>query len=325
MKKLLLSAICTIVSMHIFAYDFQVDEIYYRFSYDFPGSVEVCGNFNYLTPEEIEQRMTPPDDPFEPVVETPYYLQASADSYSGDVVVPETVTYNGVSYQVKSVAYSTFLHNDVHSVVLPSSIEKIDIYAFYYANIEKLVIGGDIKEIGREAFSGCSALKELDIRNMQSNMDLNDFILLEKIHYPDGAEYITRDYVWNINTIFLNAKNPRADSHIATLQKDKFQSKVVIVVPDGAKAAYKNHTFWGGFTTIKEMSEYSQLEQLPVKNFYTIHGSLITNTSKEYIHIVSVDGRYIKTISPGEVFAFETKGVYILQLTNGFTNKLMIK
>ena len=53
------------------------------------------------------------------------------DTYQGDLVIPQKVTYKGVDYTVASVGYSAFKSNkSLTSVQLPSSVKRIESYAF---------------------------------------------------------------------------------------------------------------------------------------------------------------------------------------------------
>ena len=64
------------------------------------------------------------------------YLGSSPEDYSceysGDVVIPESVTYNGVSYPVISIGYGAFQScSSLTSVTIPNSVTSIDDYAFF--------------------------------------------------------------------------------------------------------------------------------------------------------------------------------------------------
>ena len=64
------------------------------------------------------------------------YWGGSANSlsneYSGNVVIPESVTYNGTTYPVTNIWSSAFYEcNDLTSITIPNSVTSIGNSAFY--------------------------------------------------------------------------------------------------------------------------------------------------------------------------------------------------
>lgn len=58
---------------------------------------------------------------------------SGAEPYSGDIVIPSEVEYNGLSYLVTQIGKSCFMNcTDLKSVVLPNSITEIGEDAFIY-------------------------------------------------------------------------------------------------------------------------------------------------------------------------------------------------
>ena len=52
-------------------------------------------------------------------------------TYSGDLIIPEQVTYNQKSYTVRYIQYSAFENcTGLTSVTLPNTLLRIDYYAF---------------------------------------------------------------------------------------------------------------------------------------------------------------------------------------------------
>ena len=53
------------------------------------------------------------------------------NEYRGDVVIPESVTYEGVNYSVTSIRENAFyVCRDLTSVTIPNSVKSIGRYAF---------------------------------------------------------------------------------------------------------------------------------------------------------------------------------------------------
>ena len=54
-----------------------------------------------------------------------------SNEYTGTVVIPETVTYNGKTYSVTSIGYSAFAYcSSLTSVTIPNSVTSIGNGAF---------------------------------------------------------------------------------------------------------------------------------------------------------------------------------------------------
>lgn len=79
--------------------------------------------------------------------------ESISEKYWGDVVVPESASYHGVTYKV--VEISAFNNNDeVKSVVIPPSILKIEGFK-YCEKITTITIPQNVVDVGFDAFYGC--------------------------------------------------------------------------------------------------------------------------------------------------------------------------
>lgn len=82
--------------------------------------------------------------------------------YSGDVVVPGTVEYDGITYTVKGVGNRAFEGcDDLRKVTISEGIYKIGAYAFYYCgNLERVILPSTLERIeSNPVFTGCSKLE----------------------------------------------------------------------------------------------------------------------------------------------------------------------
>lgn len=79
----------------------------------------------------------------------------SRSFYSGDVVIPETVTYGGVTYKVTGIKSSAFnACENLTSVTIPNTVTEIADNAFSYcSNLKSLHIPASVAKIGDMAFA----------------------------------------------------------------------------------------------------------------------------------------------------------------------------
>lgn len=114
--------------MNSYAYDFEVDGLYYKKLST--SEVEVIGN--------------------------------NKDKYVGEIIIPEKVSYSEVEYIVSSIGNMAFYNCSELSgaISIPNTVKSIGSSAFYNCSglTGELVIPSSVSTIGNSAFSGCSGL-----------------------------------------------------------------------------------------------------------------------------------------------------------------------
>ena len=98
----------------------------------------------------------------------PYEVEVtSGDEYSGDVIIPESVTYNDIEYSVTAIGYHAFFESSgLTSIEMPNSITEIGDEAFSgCSGLTSIEIPNSVTSIGYIAFGGCSGLTSIEIPN----------------------------------------------------------------------------------------------------------------------------------------------------------------
>ena len=89
------------------------------------------------------------------------------EAYSGDAVIPESVTHNGKTYNVTCIGESAFSGcSGLTSVIIPNSVTSIGRSAFSgCSGLTSVTIGNSVTSIGEMAFYDCSGLTAVIIGN----------------------------------------------------------------------------------------------------------------------------------------------------------------
>ena len=132
------------------------------------------------------------------------YHFSDYDEYSGSVVIPSVVTYNGITYTVTSIGGGAFMNcSNLISVTIPNSITSIEGGAFRYCNgLKSITIPNSVTVIGEAAFLYCESLTSVTIYSdaIVNKSYENDFNM-EYIFGVQVTEYII-DYVKSIGNVF---------------------------------------------------------------------------------------------------------------------------
>lgn len=92
-------------------------------------------------------------------------VTSNPNNYMGDIIIPSSINYEGTEYRVTAIATGAFLRcNDLHSVIIPNSVNAIGYNAFYDCrDLTSVIIPNSITTIERRTFYGCSSLASITI------------------------------------------------------------------------------------------------------------------------------------------------------------------
>ncbi len=140
----------------VYAYDFEKDGIYY----------------NILSEEDRTVEVTSP--PLE------------SDFYSGEIVVPQKIIYEGKTYAVTTIGYGAFADcGGLASVSMPT-VTTISDYAFFFCESLVSVSMPLVTTAGEHSFYGCISLTSVEMPSttMIGNSAFGDCFSLKSVSMP---------------------------------------------------------------------------------------------------------------------------------------------
>lgn len=283
-------------SQFTFAYDFEVNGIYYHITSLQESTVEVTYQNN---------------------------SQTATSSYSGVISIPEFVSYNNKTYSVTAIGDWAFCRcSSLTDVQLPGSIERIGSYAFFncsqlnpfpipekvsfignrafYGNSnfstssniryvgDYLVSAIDKKQneysiqdgtkwIGAMAFSGCSTMTRIKIPASIvciGNHAFQGCTNLSAVNIPTNVQeigYFAFEGCNNLKDIFAHWTTP------PTIENGVFngvnKEECILHVPFGSKAQFQEAIEWGSFIIIEsclgDVNEDGTIDEIDIKTIAT--------------------------------------------------------
>lgn len=123
-------------------------------------------------------------------------LIAKWPTYSGSIVVPKTVDYEGVTYTVNSIGPAAFKNSEfLNSVSLQNTIISIGSSAFENCtSLKTIKIPSNVTEMGNRVFAGCTSLSSVTFNsNLLSEIPNSAFYncsSLKDISIPENVSAI---------------------------------------------------------------------------------------------------------------------------------------
>ena len=180
--------------------------------------------------------------------------------YSGDVVIPETVSYGGVNYEVIAIGREAFCGTDILSVnikckaainyhafayckslasVIIGGATRIYDCAFYACdNLVNVVVGGNVNYIGYQAFQNCPSLTSVIFEKGQSSLGIGASSFF-------GCE--------NLKDLYFYGEYCPYESGNRIFDDDQQLKGMTIHVPEAYAANYNSYP-WSKFGKLETMT-----------------------------------------------------------------------
>ena len=259
-----------------------------------------------------------------------YYISGTTASvtrggnYSGDIVIPESITFGNSKYSVTSIEWYAFERcSSLTSVTIPNSVTGIGRKAFQFcSSLTSVTIPNSVTYIGDFAFDGCSGLTSVTIPNSVTSIgngafqncrsltsvtipnsvtSIGDWAFqsctgLTSVTIPNSVTSIGQSafaYCRNIENVYCYAEEvPSAGSSVFY---DSNINNATLHVPASAIEAYKTTEPWSDFGTIKAIEETVGVESVKDRGIAIQSAGGFINISgldnNEKVSFYGIDGK----------------------------------
>lgn len=233
-------------------------------------------------------------------------VEVARKEYSGDIVIPESVTYNNKKYRVTSIGERAFAGFPfLKSLTIPKSIISVHKYAIYdlprlesvnvnsknigcwfkgITSIKTVILGNNVETVGNEAFSGCG-IRSLSIPNSVKSIGDYAFfniMFLKSLTIPSSCTYIGKGAFENC----IRLENLEISNGVKKIREYAFSNcrklRKVIIPPSVTSIGL--NAFDEGF----DLTYIGIPSSLPSKNY---RGAF---PNSDYIHVYDTNGEQTK-------------------------------
>ncbi|MBR3830008.1 MAG: leucine-rich repeat domain-containing protein, partial [Muribaculaceae bacterium] len=147
-----------------------------------------------------------------------------ANEYTGEVVIPESVVYGGVTYSVTAIGKETFRGcTALTSIVIPASVTSMGEGVFYNCyGLTSVTIPASVTAIGEYAFSGCAGLASI--------------VVEEGNNVYDSRESCNAIIEVSTNRLIVGCKNTVIPESVTAIGEDAFYGctgLASVTIPEG--------------------------------------------------------------------------------------------
>ncbi len=229
-------------------------------------------------------------------------------------------------------AFNSCTHLD--SIIVPNSVQYIGRMAFCYnysGSIKKIRLPEGIDTIRFQTFFGCTGLEEVNIPSTVVYIDsaaFHECWELTTLTLPAGLTHIGEAAFFqcrNIDTLISLAPVPPVAFANTFKQMNR---NLVLIVPCGSVAAYRNAPYWNYFVNIQDDCEAVPEVELPeVSIFSAAYQNIVVEGAEgEVVVVYDMEGRQVADgIARGRCsLRVPAPGVYLVKIGTRPLQKVVV-
>lgn len=131
------------------------------------------------------------------------------ETLSGDIVIPESISYDGNNYTVVRATNGAFQNTDITGITLPNSITSLGNSCFKFCNnLTSVKLPDNITSLGDYTFMGCSDLSVIELPKKLISLGVSCFLNcnITKLTLPNSITTIGQGCFYscsNLETVTL--------------------------------------------------------------------------------------------------------------------------
>lgn len=173
-------------------------------------------------------------------------VKFSKTTDTANVVIPDTLTINGVQYKVTTIAANAFKGNTkIKTIKLGKYIKQIDSNAFSNCkNLTRVTISDSVTKIGKKAFYNCKKLTTVSLSSKSKLTEIGDSAFyncskLKKITIPAKVKKIGAKAFYNCKSLKTITIKSTVLKKVGSKAFKNIHKKATIKVPKKKYKAYK--------------------------------------------------------------------------------------
>ena len=184
------------------------------------------------------------------------FRDAGLNAYSGNVTVPETVPYGGVTYQVTGIGTGAFANcANLTGVTLPSTVTYISDFAFMSCpSLGSVTLPNSLLTIGKRAFRDCTGLTSVTIPNSVTTIGMMAFdgctgltsvVIGSSVTFIGSYAFDDCDALRDVTCL---ASTPPVMENAGVFNDDTY-AYGTLTIPEASQSAYRSANWWKNFTS----------------------------------------------------------------------------
>ena len=185
-------------------------------------------------------------------------VAAGSVEYLENLIIPETITVDGISYTVTAIADCAFLdyHNLSKVQIKSHSLTHIGYSAFERCwSLLELEFTEGLESFSYEAFKGCFLLETVSLPSTLKTIGDRSFMGCENLHIiniPASVTIIGDEWLSGCPVYLLNAELDQPLDIKASVFSGLDKQHCILNVPQGCTEAYQTTKVWKDFPSIQE-------------------------------------------------------------------------